>query len=235
LRYYSLVVDAFLGRADRPSDSQSPSVLSTKAFDPTEIVASIRGELYLCSLIVVVKSPSPILLLARKNDRDGHGLHHRHFDQSDSGQRRLVFAQPQPVTASLRVSTSIANVGDSDDLSDGKDYSLIYAAGLKLDSAEFRCLTQLSEEMCRLGLEAGAGNKITITVHLPAELLQSDGVVIEAMMEKGHAMKIEALYVKNLRVSCIIGLTEAERVTKQVLVLNLRMEGSAIGEKDQNY
>ena len=84
-------------------------------------------------------------------------------------------------------------------------------------------------------VKGGAEEKIKIVAELPEALTRAEGVGIEAYRQRypqdsgrgGEIDKIpgfgDAIFIRNLRVACVIGANEPERKEKQVVVVSLRL------------
>jgi dihydroneopterin aldolase len=134
------------------------------------------------------------------------------------------------VSASLY--TDIRKAGDSDDVLDIINYGTVYKAwGQALSNSKFRTLQHCVEEVCKICIKVGGVNKVLGTVALPKGLLRTEGEDggIEMRLELiktpggGTTMQSRVLLVKNLRLSCILGVNPHERKDKQLVVVNLEL------------
>lgn len=142
--------------------------------------------------------------------------------------------KPQPALISLRISTSVERAAQTDTIEDTMDYRKMYHFLGSLDGEEFPGVFSLAHDVCHWALEDGDHKLVECTVRLPKGLLQSEGIVYELAvgkeLEEGprptfhDVIKTSILSVKDLRINCIIGIGAHERVHKQPVVVNLKLE-----------
>jgi FolB domain-containing protein len=142
--------------------------------------------------------------------------------------------KPQPALISLRISTSVERAAQTDNIADTMDYRKMYHFLGSLDGEEFPGVFSLAHDVCHWALEDGDHRLVECTVTLPKGLLQSEGIVYELAvgkeLEEGprptlhDVIKTSILSVKNLRINCIIGIGTHERVHKQPVIVNLKLE-----------
>ena len=130
----------------------------------------------------------------------------------------------QRVSISLRLKTSIVIAGENDDVLETIDYGKIYKAVVdSLDGSKHPNLDVFTREAARIALKTGRGNSVHATVVLPSALLQADGVGFEVQLfEGGDTFDSTALFVKDLKLPCVIGVNPHERQAKQLVIVNLR-------------
>jgi FolB domain-containing protein len=139
--------------------------------------------------------------------------------------------KPQPVIVSLRISTSTKRAGASDKIEDTMDYRKIYKFLTSLGGKEFSEIPELAFMICGWDqLNVRDHELIQCTIELPKALRHSEGVVFECST-KGRPTHSDAwidwkatLLVRDLRISCIIGIGEQERIHKQPVIVNLKLE-----------
>ncbi|KAF2422395.1 hypothetical protein EJ08DRAFT_481708 [Tothia fuscella] len=143
--------------------------------------------------------------------------------------------KPQPALISLRISTSVEKAAKTDNIEDTMDYRKMYHFLGSLDGEEFPGVFSLAHDVCHWALEEDGDHKLVeCIVTLPKGLLQSSGIVYELAVGKEVAqgehgavrdvIKTSILSVRNLRINCIIGIGAHERVHKQPVVVNLKLE-----------
>lgn len=130
----------------------------------------------------------------------------------------------QRVSISLRLKTSVVLAGETDDVLDTTDYGKIYKAVVdSLDGSKHPNLDVFTREAARIALKTGGGNSVHATVVLPNALLQAGGVGFEVQVFKGgDASDSTALFVKDLKLPCVIGVNPHERQAKQLVIVNMR-------------
>lgn len=130
----------------------------------------------------------------------------------------------QRVLVSLRLKTSIEVAGENDDVLKTIDYGKIYKAVVdSLDGSKHPNLDVFTREAARIALKTGGGNSVHATVVLPNALLQADGVGFEVQdFKDGGTSDSTALFVKDLKLPCVIGVNRHERQAKQLVIVNLR-------------
>ncbi|KAF9408898.1 trifunctional dihydropteroate synthetase [Podila epigama] len=145
----------------------------------------------------------------------------------------------QPIIINLVVYTSVSQAGDTDHL----PYSIHYGILCKTveahsEKTEFRSVEALADSIARIVISKCHAPKITVRVDKPRALLHaaSAGVEITRQRSDYTAEELEGIvpcplafnhqdviFVKDLRLSCIIGVNPWEREEEQVVVLNLQI------------
>jgi FolB domain-containing protein len=139
--------------------------------------------------------------------------------------------KPQPVVISLRISTSTKRAGASDNIEDTMDYRKVYKFLMSLGSKEFSDVTELAYMICGWDqLNPRDHELIQCTIELPKGLRHAEAVIFECST-KGRLPDSTAwldwkasLSVRELRISCIIGIGARERIHKQPVNVNLTLE-----------
>ncbi|KAF9165917.1 trifunctional dihydropteroate synthetase [Actinomortierella ambigua] len=145
----------------------------------------------------------------------------------------------QPVIINLTVYTSVSQAGDTDHL----PYSIHYGVLCKTveahsEKTEFRSVEALADSIARVVIHKCHAPKITVRVDKPRALLHAASAGVEITRERGdyseeqltgkvvvpiHFRETDTIFVKDLRLSCIIGVNPWEREEKQVVILNLQV------------
>jgi dihydroneopterin aldolase/2-amino-4-hydroxy-6-hydroxymethyldihydropteridine diphosphokinase/dihydropteroate synthase len=146
----------------------------------------------------------------------------------------------QPVLVSVKMPTSINEAGDLDDVTNG----ILSKSITKLFSGkpEFASLRELAERVAHAALIEGNGkDSMHITALLPEALLLADGLGISARFRAAknkdgssnlHTEQ-QTLFVKDLRLNCILGVNPHERIEKQPVIINIefnRFENTLLTE-----
>ncbi|KAH0534043.1 hypothetical protein FGG08_007350 [Glutinoglossum americanum] len=138
----------------------------------------------------------------------------------------------QPALISLRLLTDIELTGETDDVVNTIDYGTVYkAVADAMTNSSYPTLDAFTEKACRVALKAGGGKCVKGTVMLPKALLQAEGrdggvrceIEMEATQAEAVAVRSKTLSIRNLRLSCIIGVNKHEREHKQLVVVNLKL------------
>jgi FolB domain-containing protein len=144
----------------------------------------------------------------------------------------------QPVILSFRVSTSIKRAGVSDNIEDTMDYRKIYKFLTGLGGQKFLGIAHVAETVCGWDqLDQHDHESVQCTIQLPKALLHSEGVVLECMRagrpsDTTHSLvnSETVLSVRDLRISCIIGIGTHERIHKQPVIVSLKLRGLMISK-----
>ncbi|KAF9977953.1 trifunctional dihydropteroate synthetase [Actinomortierella ambigua] len=145
----------------------------------------------------------------------------------------------QPVIINLTVYTSVSQAGDTDHL----PYSIHYGVLCKTveahsEKTEFRSVEALADSIARVVIHKCHAPKITVRVDKPRALLHAASAGVEITRERAdyseeqltgkvvlpmRFKEPDTIFVKDLRLSCIIGVNPWEREEKQVVILNLQI------------
>ncbi|KAF8428108.1 Dihydroneopterin aldolase-domain-containing protein [Tirmania nivea] len=145
--------------------------------------------------------------------------------------------RPQPVIVSLTLYTDISKSGATDDVRASIHYgNLTKAVSTHITDSASDNLVEFVDSLAECCfLRGGAEERIKIVAELPEALTMAEGVGIEAYRQcysQGSRSKNEidripgfgdGIFIRNLRVACVIGVNEPERKEKQVVVVNLRL------------
>jgi FolB domain-containing protein len=137
--------------------------------------------------------------------------------------------RPQPVILDIRMRTNIALAGDTDDVLKTIHYGNLCKAVTKCveSSGPFSDLKHFAGAVCEAALgPGGGGNEVDLTVTLPKALLLAEGVGLSTVQISGGdkaAVRIQSqsLFVRDMKLACIIGVNPHERLEKQHIVINL--------------
>lgn len=145
--------------------------------------------------------------------------------------------RPQPVIVSLALYTDISKSGATDDVGASIHYgNLTKAVSSHITDSNSDNLVDFVDHLAECCFfKGGAEEKIKIVAELPEALTMAEGVGIEAYRlrfpedsaRSGEVDQIpgfgDGIFIRNLRVACVIGVNEPERKEKQVVVVNLRL------------
>lgn len=150
--------------------------------------------------------------------------------------------KPQPIQISLQIGIDTTSAGVSDDITHTFSYGQIAKdVTAKLDGKDFMSIDHLTSELASLA-ENWPGEVLKIEVLAPKALLRVEGGFGRELVLKRKALKENVMdgseqliwhvanhewFVKDLRIACIIGVNPHERLEKQSVVVNLRMQGEA--------
>ncbi|KAF8948730.1 trifunctional dihydropteroate synthetase, partial [Entomortierella lignicola] len=145
----------------------------------------------------------------------------------------------QPIIINLVVYTSVSQAGDTDHL----PYSIHYGVLCKTveahsEKTEFRSVEALADSIARVVISKCHAPKITVRIDKPRALLHAASAGVEITRSRSDYTEAELtgtvqrplrfnqqdiIFVKDLRLSCIIGVNPWEREEEQVVVLNLQI------------
>ncbi|KAF9439304.1 trifunctional dihydropteroate synthetase [Entomortierella beljakovae] len=145
----------------------------------------------------------------------------------------------QPVIINMTVYTSVSQAGDTDHL----PYSIHYGVLCKTveahsEKSEFRSVEALADSIARVVIFKCHAPRVTIKVEKPRALLHAASAGVEITRSRSDYTEEElagtvscpirfnqqdTIFVKDLRLSCIIGVNPWEREEEQVVVLNLQI------------
>ncbi|KAG0235486.1 trifunctional dihydropteroate synthetase [Actinomortierella wolfii] len=145
----------------------------------------------------------------------------------------------QPIIINITVYTSVSQAGDTDHL----PYSIHYGVLCKTveahsEKTEFRSVEALADSIARVVISKCHAPKITLRIDKPRALLHAASAGVEITRERSDYTEeqlagtvvspikfkeTDIIFVKDLRLSCIIGVNPWEREEKQVVVLNLKI------------
>lgn len=135
----------------------------------------------------------------------------------------------QPVLLDIAMHTDIRLAGDTDDVLQSIHYGNLYKAVAKsVETDTFEDLDQLASAICATALtpELSGGNAaVELTITLPKGLLLAEGVGLRTGIRKAVFESGRVLFMKDIRLACIIGVNPPERLQKQIVVLNLEFSG----------
>ena len=144
--------------------------------------------------------------------------------------------RPQPIHISVKVPVNYDEAGITDDLNGSIHYGKLAKSIMQLfddQAAPFASLEELVEAISKKALlEDAQARSLELVIDLPEALLLADGLGLSTYVSKIESppgLDDESrlqdtglkLYVKNLRLNCIIGINSHERREKQPVVVNL--------------
>ncbi|KAF9913534.1 trifunctional dihydropteroate synthetase [Lobosporangium transversale] len=145
----------------------------------------------------------------------------------------------QPIIINIVVYTSVSQAGDTDHL----PYSIHYGVLCKTveahsEKTEFRSVEALADSIARVVITKCHAPKLTIRIDKPRALLHAASAGVEITRSRsdyteeqlaGTAISPlrfnheDIIFVKDLKLSCIIGVNPWEREEEQVVVVNLKI------------
>ncbi|CAO3574353.1 unnamed protein product [Mortierella alpina] len=145
----------------------------------------------------------------------------------------------QPIIINLVVYTSVSQAGDTDHL----PYSIHYGILCKTveahsEKSEFRSVEALADSIARVVITKCHAPKISVRIDKPRALLHAASAGVEITRSRSDYTEEQLagtvpcplrfnqqdiIFVKDLRLSCIIGVNPWEREEEQVVVLNLQI------------
>ncbi|KAF9932864.1 trifunctional dihydropteroate synthetase [Linnemannia zychae] len=145
----------------------------------------------------------------------------------------------QPIIINLVVYTSVSQAGDTDHL----PYSIHYGVLCKTveahsEKSEFRSVEALADSIARVVISKCHAPKITVRVDKPRALLHAASAGVEITRSRSDYSEDELagtipcpvrfnqddiIFVKDLKLSCIIGVNPWEREEEQIIILNLKI------------
>ena len=136
----------------------------------------------------------------------------------------------QPVVLDVRMRTDIQLAGDKDDVIHTVHYgNLCKAITKEVESGKtFASLVHLAKAVCTASFRpGGCKDEMELTITLPKGILLGDGVGLSASFHRNRMFEKPAedlsLFARGMKLTCIIGVNEYERLEKQYVVLSLRL------------
>ena len=140
--------------------------------------------------------------------------------------------RPQPVVLDLSMQTNIELAGDTDDVLHTIHYGYLCKAVTKVVERQkpFLSIKEFADEVSKAALGPGGGKHLAeLTVTLPKAVLLAAGLglstvrVVEKKGTDAEEMMVvsENVFVRDMKLACIIGVNPHERLEKQNVVLNL--------------
>ena len=143
--------------------------------------------------------------------------------------------KPQPALVAVKVFTDISVAGVSDQIDDTLDYRIINSAVSRLNHGSFSSVGDFASTIQKAVLEGFASriSRCEIDVRLPKGVLHAGahkdgGVRLERSVTRSDDgssdRETKRISLEQLGASCIIGVGDHERKTKQPVSLTLRFE-----------
>lgn len=144
--------------------------------------------------------------------------------------------RPQPIHISVKVPISFDEAAITDDINGSIHYGRLAKSIMELfndQAAPFASLEELVEAISKKALLEGVqAGSLELVINLPEALLLADGLGLSTYVSKiepppglDNESRLQhaglKLYVKDLRLNCIIGINPHERREKQPVVVNL--------------
>jgi FolB domain-containing protein len=138
----------------------------------------------------------------------------------------------QPVVLDIRMQTDLMLAANTDDVLKTVHYGNLCKAvtGVVEDSGPFESLREFAQIVTEKALRCGEGGDVVdLSATLPKGLLLAEGIGISTRRVKrkdsGSVLQteivFETLFVRNMKLACIIGVNPHERLEKQFVVINL--------------
>ncbi|KAL1918471.1 uncharacterized protein VTP21DRAFT_3131 [Calcarisporiella thermophila] len=133
----------------------------------------------------------------------------------------------QPVHLDLTLHHPISQVGATDHLGTSLHYGLTTKAVTKFaEDSHFRSVEALAEGIAKVCISCGA-EKAIVRVEKPRALLHAAAAGIEiSRLRDGEEVKLDGqdtIFVRDLRLSTVIGVNPWEREETQVVIINLQI------------
>ena len=136
----------------------------------------------------------------------------------------------QPVIVDVRMRTNIEVAGNQDDVLQTVHYgNLCKAITKEVDSRKnYSSLVDLAWRISIAAFGPGGGkDEMELTITLPKGILLGDGVGLSAAIHRDREIdtlkETNSLFVRGMKLTCIIGVNEYERLEKQYVILDLRL------------
>ena len=141
----------------------------------------------------------------------------------DAWQRPL---KPQPLIISVRLKFDVKDAGYSDDIKQTTSYGLMCKdiLGIIEDMSPFDDLLNVHYCIADLAFKGWGGTALQISAKAPKGSLRAEGGVECQSMFIGNDFNAESnvWLIRDLKLACIIGVNDHERLKKQIVVINLR-------------
>ncbi|MCJ1464617.1 trifunctional dihydropteroate synthetase [Pseudocyphellaria aurata] len=147
--------------------------------------------------------------------------------------------KPQPIVLSLQLQFDITSAGSSDDIKNTFSYGqLCKDVTAKLDGKAFTSIDHLTLDLASLA-DNWPGETLKLQALAPKGMLRVEGgfgreFFLRRVESKTHGLKSLSWHVeshewvvKGLKLACIIGVNPHERLEKQNLSIDLRIQGEA--------
>ena len=147
----------------------------------------------------------------------------------------------QPVTLSIALQQDLVNAAARDDINETVSYGQICKDVTKFveESKGFNDLLSFNTRLCEIALlnKWGGGNLDVFTLLPNASLRAEGGLGLNTSFIGGKERMIDdssiKFLVKDMKLYCIIGVNPHERISKQLVVINLMIEEDRSGDHAQ--
>ena len=160
-------------------------------------------------------------------------LRNLHLNAAIGPDRWHRSGKEQPVVLSLRLTHNIVDAASKDDVDKTLNYGVLCKEVTQFVSGHQGkwTLNECAHEVGKMAVAwakketKGELKGVKVDILLPKGALRVEGGLgIEVLMQ-GYEVTAQILVVKELRVPCIIGVNDHEKVEKQMVVIDLRMTG----------
>ncbi|CAG8584868.1 11842_t:CDS:2 [Acaulospora morrowiae] len=134
----------------------------------------------------------------------------------------------QPIVVNITAEKSISKAGETDELSHTTSYSDMNKAITKfVEESTHESIEILADGISKICLSKFNVQKVTVRVEKPRVLLHAASAGVEITRTEEYIEAVSAndsqdiIFVKDLKLSTIIGINPWERETKQIVILNL--------------
>jgi FolB domain-containing protein len=172
-----------------------------------------------------------------------------HPQANTEGQRDVVFVKnvafradvgldcwerkkDQPVLVSAEIFMNIRSAAKDDDFTKALDYRTLYKSIRGCDTFVYGCIFDLTRELVKSLIKSNPEQvrRGRLRILLPKALSRCEGGVFldcgfEAENQPLVALQPMELSLRDIKLSCIVGINPAERVKKQPIVLQMRIVG----------
>ncbi|EGV61421.1 trifunctional dihydropteroate synthetase [Yamadazyma tenuis] len=137
----------------------------------------------------------------------------------------------QPILISVAIDTDFSKASETDNLKYSLNYAVIsrnVSEYMKLhESKNFKSLQNIAEEVCKIVTDQkrGGGEQATVCVNSAKSEIRADS--IEYQLTRNPSMKLDVLdtiTVRRLRLLTIIGVFTFERLKRQIVDVDLKIE-----------
>jgi FolB domain-containing protein len=137
----------------------------------------------------------------------------------------------QPVLVSAGIVMNIRSASKDDDISKALDYGTVYNSIRACDAHVYNCVFDLTRGLIKSLIRSNPEQiqRGRLKVLLPKALSRCEGVSLDCgfQIEGKNLISLQprSLTLKDIKLSCIIGVNPAERLKKQPIVLQVRVVG----------
>jgi dihydroneopterin aldolase/2-amino-4-hydroxy-6-hydroxymethyldihydropteridine diphosphokinase/dihydropteroate synthase len=130
----------------------------------------------------------------------------------------------QPLLISLQLFTDFSTCGKNDQLEDSVSYSFVQKKITELaETVSFKSIEGLANAICQQCLAEEKIEKCIVRLEKPKALLHAQCAGIIMTRSKTGIDKPDELFIRDLKLNCIIGINPWERLEKQIVFLNITL------------